>query len=386
MVIISCSSKFHAFALAEQMAKNGWLNGFYTSYAYAKNTLIRRFVKRVDKEEIPVSLIHTNLPLAFPIKLFGSKAHVWNDWFDRWVASRLTANSKVFIGWSGMSLHSLRAARKAGMITVLERGSSHIVHQHNILKEEYKKFGKEFAVHPTVMKKELREYEEADYISIPSFFVRDSFIQNGVPVEKLIVNPYGVSGFFKPAASPKTGKKFTIVYLGSLSIRKGLIYLMEALNQLELPKEDYEVWFIGSMQDEIKPFFSRYQKENWKFFGQINHYDLKQYLSQADVGIQPSLEEGLSMVIPQMMACGLAVIVTRNTGGENMIKNGVNGFVVPAASPASIAEKINLLYKDREILNDMKKAAGDIIFSDFTWDDYGKRYIDHLQHILSETC
>src|SRR5205823_354978 len=130
----------------------------------------------------------------------------------------------VFIGWSGMSLAALRRAQHLGMKTIIERGSTHICFQDGILQEEYKRFGQSFAVHPAVIEKELAEYEEADYISVPSGFVKSTFIQRGIPEKKLLINPYGASDFFR-IEKKETNKhdKFVIVYLGTLSIRKGLV-------------------------------------------------------------------------------------------------------------------------------------------------------------------
>ena len=125
-----------------------------------------------------------------------------------------------------------------------------------------------------------------------------------------------------------------------------------------------------------------YRKENWTFFGHINHYDLQSYLVKCDVGIQPSLEEGLSMVIPQMMSCGIAVIVTPNTGAENLLQDNVSGMVVPIRDPKAIADKIDLLFSDREKLEAIKLNAVRAIASGFTWDDYGDRYMKNILKIL----
>jgi glycosyltransferase involved in cell wall biosynthesis len=361
--------------------RHGLFDGLYTTYAYTKNTFLRRFVKRVDKEAIPVAKIHTNPLLAVPMKLSPAKVHTWNNYFDKWVAGQvLKSNSRVFVGWSGMSLHALRAAKKKGMMTVLERGSTHIVQQNAVLQEEYRRFGIDFSVHPDVITKELQEYDEADYIMVPSDFVKKTFIEKGFPGRKVIVNPFGAAHFFAPAAEGTPGKKkFIILYLGTLSIRKGLSYLFEALNRLTIPAVDFEAWFIGSVEDALKPEIEKYKRENWKFFGHINHYDLPSYLSQCDVGVQVSLEEGLSMVIPQMMSSGLPVIITPNTGGENIVRNEISGFVVPVRNIQAIVEKLELLYNDRGKLGNMKEAARKDVSNGFTWNDYGDRYTAFLK-------
>jgi glycosyltransferase involved in cell wall biosynthesis len=384
-VTISCSGKFHAFALAEQMERLGKLDQLYTTYAFQKNKVLAKLVKRIDKEKIPASKIRTNSFLAFPLKFQPGSVYLWNDYFDRWVASNLVKNSsKVFIGWSGMSLHSIKAAQELKKITILERGSSHIVYQNELLKEEYKKYGKDFSIDHRVINKELEEYAMADYISVPSNFVRDSFIEKGISPSKLIMNPYGAGNSFytEEGANNEKNKKFTIVYLGSLTIRKGLLYLFQALAELKMDIEFYDVWFIGKVDDELEPYIAKYKKSNWTFFGQINHYQLKDYLVKCHVGVQPSVEEGLSMVIPQMMACGVAMIVTPNTGGGNIIQDGFNGFIVPIRTPSAISERISYLFEDQSILDNINRKAAEAIKMGFTWNDYGDRYNKFLKSVV----
>jgi glycosyltransferase involved in cell wall biosynthesis len=386
LVTISCSAKLHAFALAEQLERKGLLDEFDTTYTSGKNNLLKKFVRRIDRENIPADKIHTNTLLAFPVKFWQSRIYIWNNLFDQWVAKRIQkSGSRVFIGWSGMSLHSIRASKKKGMLTILERGSSHILLQDKILREEYKKFGISFSVHRPVIQKELQEYKEADFISVPSFFVRDSFLEQGIAPEKLFINPYGTSAGFSRieiSTGKKQDRKFRILYVGSISIRKGLIYLFEALSKMNIPENNYEVWFIGDVESALKPDIQKYSKPNWKWWGRIDHYELPEYIRQCDVGIQPSLEEGLSMVIPQIMGCGVPVIASTNSGGSNMIQDGIDGFIVPVRDPFVLAEKIEFLYQYPGSLESMKEKAGSAVREGFTWNDYGDRYAGFIKKIL----
>jgi glycosyltransferase involved in cell wall biosynthesis len=386
MVTVSCIGKFHAFALAEQLERNGMLDELDTTYASGKNSLLKNLVRRIDKENIPAEKIHTNSLLAFPVKFWQSKIYIWNNLFDQWVAGRIKkGTSRVFIGWSGMSLHSIRESKKKGMLTILERGSSHILLQDKILHEEYKKFGILFSVPHQIKEKELAEYKEADFISVPSFFVRDSFLEQGIAPEKLFMNPYGTStGFSKSniTGDNNQNRKFRILYVGAISIRKGLIYLFEALSRLKIPTEQYEVWFIGDVESVLKSDIRKYNKPNWKWWGRIDHYKLPEYIRQCDIGVQPSLEEGLSMVIPQIMGCGVPVIASTNSGGSNMIQDGVNGFIIPIRDPDMLAEKIEFLYRHPESLAPMKNKAGSAVQEGFTWNDYGDRYAGFLKKHL----
>lgn len=383
MVTVSCAGKFHAFALAEQLQRHGLLTELLTTYAYQKNSFMRRFAGRVDKEDIPIKKLRTFLPGAVGMKLIHND-HLWNELFDRWAATKQGKRSnKVFIGWSGMSLKTMRRAKAEGKTTVIERGSSHIRYQDRLLHDEYKKFGVSFHVDPRTVEKELIEYEEADYISIPSTFVKNSFLKLGVPERKLVQNPYGTSSHFKKVTVEKKDDKFRVLYMGSLVIRKGLVYLFKALNRLNIPEDKFEAWFVGKVDDEIKETVDKYARPNWRFFGHINHYELPHYISTCDVAVQPSLEEGLSMVMPQIMGCGVPVIATTNTGGEDVIDNEKTGFIVPIRDPDAIAEKIQMLRDDPHRLAEMKAAAGATAGRDISWNAYGDRYADFIRKLTA---
>ena len=384
MVIISCATKFHAFNLAEQLERNELLSRLYTTYASQKNTVFKEFIKRIDKEKISPEKITTNIPLAIRKKLVRSREKNFSiiEEYDKWVANRISKynkGGKVFIGWSSMSLHSLRTAKQKGMITIVERGSAHIEVQKEIMAPEYARFGEKIKTIPPVIKKELKEYEECDFISVPSKFALNSFLQKGISVEKMFLNPYGVSSFF--TQKKRNDNKFRILYLGSSTILKGVIYLYQALEKLDIPKEKYEVWFIGKIDNSIAPIFQKMKKKNWRNLGFINHYLLSDYISQCDVAIQPSLQEGLSMVIPQVLSCGVPVIASTNTGGEMVITDGYNGYIVPIRNPDAIKEKIEILYRSPEILEQIKKHCSDYA-NELSWQNYGDRYSKFLLQII----
>ncbi len=388
MISLSCAGKFHAFNLAEYLVGQNLLSRFYTRYAYQRNTLMRAFVSRTDKEQIPAERIQTMIPLAIAARLRLSSEYTNSHLYDRWVAAQLkrrSASYQTFIGWSSMSLVSIRQAKQDGKLTIVERGAAHIEQQDAILQDEYGRFGLSFQINPRVVAKECQEYDEADYIVIPSQFVKRTFLERGVPEHKLLVNPYGVSTHFRPASSSPAGgraPRFTILYLGALTIQKGLLYLFQALHELNLPTSHYDVWFVGQVADELKPTIARYQRPNWTFWGHVNHYDLPTLIGKAHVGVQPSVQDGFSMVVPQMLAVGLPVILTPNNGAADSIVDGQNGFVVPIRSPRPIAHHLQRLYESPALLQHMQTQAA-TRQQDGSWDAYGKRYVFDLQRITT---
>ncbi len=135
-----------------------------------------------------------------------------------------------------------------------------------------------------------------------------------------------------------------------------------------------ELILIGATNDEIQPFFKKYEGK-FKWIGHIAQKELYKYYSQGSVFVMPSIEEGLSMVQLQAMACGLPLICTTNTGGEDVVKEGESGFVVPIRDVKKIKEKLFYLYKNPEICKQMGQSAKERVSSGFTWDDYGDKMI-----------
>lgn len=380
MIRISCSVKVHAFQLAEQLARHQLLNRFYTIYHQGRNPLVARFNSRKDTERIPLACISTYPWLTLYMRLIKDPFRI-NSLFDKQVAGSLKREPeyKALVCWSGMSINSMRQAKRDGKKVVLERGSSHIAFQIPLLEEEYERWGYKFKRDNRVIEQELEEYELADHITIPSEFVRDTFLQKGYDNDKLFKNNFGSTSYFRPT-QPKS-KKFTVLYVGSLSLRKGLPYLFNALKLLQIDSAQYDVWFVGAIQPEVKSLLSHYSASNWKFFGHVNHVQLPDVISACSVAVHPSLEEGLSMVIPQLMSCGVPVIATTNTGGADIIQDGLNGFIIPIRSPEAIMEKIAMLYNNREKLAMMQEQAQHFGRHFGTWNNYGDRYAHFLKTI-----
>ena len=379
-IIISVGGRFHAFNLAKQLLKHGFLERLITSYPKFEvkkhgipndkviSILIKELLERSWKK-LPVFLRNIYNP-QFLI----------HEIFDR-LASRKITKSDIFVSWSSFALHSLRRAKKLGAITVLERGSSHMLEQQRILNEEYDKFGlKVQLVHPKIIEKELKEYEEADYISIPSSFVKRSFLKNGVPESKLIQVPYGVDiSAFRQIF--KKDSVFRVIFAGGMSLRKGVHYLLQAFSELNLPNS--ELLLIGSINKEIKPFFKKY-KGKYRWIGHIPQKELYEHYSQGSVFVIMSIEEGMAMVQPQAMACGLPIIATTNTGGEDIIRDGVDGFIIPIRDVEILKEKLTYLYENLEICRQMGESAKQRVGQGFTWDDYGDKIIMIYENILSK--
>lgn len=382
-VIISTGGRFHSFNLAQELLKRDALDFIITSYPKfitRKWGLPDEKVKSVFIKEV-LERSYRKLP-GFVQKLYNPQAFIC-DLFDK-LASKKLEKADIFVGWSSFSLYSLRKAKELGTKTVLERGSSHIVYQYEILKEEYERFGYKPTFddlpHPKIIEKELKEYEEADYISIPSLFVKRTFLEKRIPENKILHIPYGVDlTHFKQV--PKNDNIFRVIFVGKVCLRKGFQYLVQAFSELKL--KNSELLVVGPLSNDIKPIFEKY-KNNFNYIGRVPQNELYKYYSQANVFVLPSIEEGLAMVQLQAMACGLPLIVTTNTGGEDIVRDDIDGFIIPIRDVEKLKEKILFFYENPDIAKKMGENAKERAKLSFTWHDYGEKIFESYSKILSK--
>ena len=366
-VCVGSPGRFHTFDLARQLARAGALQRLYTGYP-------RRKVDGLSPERVSTFPWLTVAAHGAGRLGFHSLQRSLN-WplirsFDSWLSSRIEP-CNVFHCLSSFGVASHRAAKaRHGALTICDRGSSHIQFQDDILREEYFKLGIPYRpIDPRVIGRELTEYEECDVIFVPSRFVQRSFIDRGIAEEKLRVVPYGVDlEMFRPAR--KDDKVFRIIYVGEISVRKGIHYLLEAASCFS--EKEVEVWLIGAALPEAQVLLKRYAGR-FRHFGVIPRAELYRYYSQGSVFVIASIEEGLALVQAQAMACGLPVIATTNTGAEDLFSDGVEGFIVPIRDSDAIAERIAQLLSrpdDREM---MAQAALKRVAAIGGWDAYGQR-------------
>ncbi|MGB1251323.1 MAG: glycosyltransferase family 4 protein [Candidatus Promineifilaceae bacterium] len=382
-VTVSCFGKFHAYYLAQQLYRQHCLQKLITSYParHVANYGIPTthvnglWAYEVQKRAaIKLSRLSMLSSLKYPRTVY--------EQFDKAASRRINTDSDVVVGWSGAAMRTLARAKQLGALAVVERGSSHIQYQSEVLTEEMARHNVPLDHPPQwIVDRELSEYELADAIAIPSSFVRRSFLAKGVSAEKLIQVPYGVdlSEFYPPE---RPSEKFRIVFAGGMSLRKGVHYLLRAFAELNLP--DAELWLFGTMTAEIEPFFKRYEG-HYRYFGQVSQAELRRHYHQCAVFTMCSLEEGMAMVQLQAMASGLPLICTTNTGGDDLITDGTEGYVIPIRDVDALKERLMRLYENPERRIKMGHAAQARVQQGYSWQNYGENiataYKERIQAI-----
>jgi glycosyltransferase involved in cell wall biosynthesis len=376
-VTLSTTGPFHIYDVARQLERIGHLNALYTAYPWWKVTNLPRHKVHALPWFKGLDFMRKR---AFGHRFDRPMNQVIIHTFDRWVSQHMQP-CDVFDCLSSFGLASHQVAReKYQALSVCSRGSAHIRYQDRLLAEEYAHWGLPYhRISPYIMARELEEYGYSDMITIPSSFVYRSFIEEGVAAEKLQLLPYGVDlSEFKPI--PKEDNIFRVMYVGALTIQKGIPYLLEALAAINLP--DAELWLIGGMTDEIRPFLETYQGR-LRWLGQVPRQELYRYYSQGSVFVMPSIQDGFGVVITQAMACGLPVIATTHTGGPDVITDGLEGFIVPIRSPEAIREKVLYLYEYPNVQREMSTAARARVQGMGGWQTYSEQLLQIYQQGLA---
>ena len=378
--ILSLSAKFTYFESAKILYQRNQLNKIICGYPWFK----------LRNEGIPKSFIssHSIYNILKRPFLDFSYAKYYLDFLgilnkkniDNKTLKLIEKNNEfdVLLGLAGVALKSGKKALGMKKIFVCERSSSEIGFQNQLLSDEYKSFNIKFnGTNKWFIETEQEEYEMADIILAPSNFVKNSF--NNELKKKVKVINFGVNtdNFYKDYSIKKSDKFFDILFIGQISLRKGLHYLIDAFKKFNHPNKRLHV--IGAHTQDKDFFKKKLNIENIKVYGHVNHLDLNKIINMCHVFVLPSIEEGFATVILQALSAGCPVIVSENTGAMEFVNENECGFVVPIRHSNAIKERLETLSEDKKIIenfqiNALKKMKNQ------TWE----RYVSNLDQAITD--
>lgn len=332
------------------------------------------------QQEIPASLIHS---LRWhPVRLisFLDRPHYYGakkKYLD-WIASRHLATGRydLFHSWSGDCLRSLQVAKHHRIPSIVEiptwhrDGGKEKVERPKSAASSDKTsvFQKWEAGLLLERRRFIEEYELADLLLVLSEMAADTFRVCGFPEEKLFYLPRGVDvERFKPGRRPA---KFRAVFAGALIKRKGVHHVLKAWYRLNLP--DAELWLVGFMHNEAKPYLREFWRDNIRVVGFVR--DPENYLTQGTVHVFPSQWEGSAKVTYEAAACALPQITTREAG--DVVRDGIEGIIVKPGDAGAIEAALEQLYRHPEIVERMGSAARRRVVENFTWDHFRTRLLN----------
>ena len=358
------------------------LAGIFSSYPSFK----------LRDQQIPMELVHT-FPYLHLAQLAAIRYGYTRSLLSREVSWRVALtlddyaaghlpDCDVFVGLSGSGLKTGRLSQKRGGSYICDRGSSHIRWVDQVLTEEFARWGEQFeGIYSKHILREEQEYEQADAITVPSDFARRSYIEMGVPADKVKKVSYGSDlSRFARVADPAPDS-FDVLFAGQVSFRKGVPYLLEAFAKLRHPKKTLTI--VGGVKPEIRRYLQQRPLENVEFIGPQTQPRLKVLMSRSHVMVVPSIEDGFGMVIGEAMACGCPVISSENCGGRELIDDKKEGFIVPIRDSEAIAARLEQIAQDPDLRHAMGARAEERVVGLGGWDTYGRDYVAVLEASLS---
>ena len=286
--------------------------------------------------------------LAAAIAPLTRRSPAWSAWaaniaFDLDAARRLPAADHL-IAFNGSALLQLRAAERAGMQSLsLMSVNSHlrrVVRTYALAHRQYP-LERPWATH--LLGRNLAEYTRADRIYVSSEHAWESFVEEGVPQERLARFPLTPAPRFVPDARARgASPSFDIVYAGSLSVAKGVPLLIDAVRRLDHP--DLRLVLAGGWGTRgMRRFVQRACAEDARIV--VRPGDPLPHLQRAAVYAHPSWEDGFGYAPVEALACGVPAIVSANTGMRELIEPGRNGLVVPTGDLDALTQALESAYR-----------------------------------------
>ena len=379
-IVQSVCGVFWQFDLAREMESRGYLTRIYSTFPWPR--LKREGVPRERIRSFP--WIHTPQIAAgryvrIPRQLGWEWSYLNFKMFDSWVARRIE-DCDALVSLSGTGLKSGRTVQQRGGRYVCDRGSSHMRYQNTIVNEEYARWGFQVqSCDPRMIEREEAEYAQADAIFVPSEFARRSFIEMGVPAAKVKTIPYGVRlERFRPTKE-RSKESFEVLFAGTVSLRKGIPYLLEAFRKLRHPHKRLRL--AGPVEPAVATLLSRQILDGIEVLGRMPQLRLAEYMSRSHVLVLPSIEDGFGLVMAQAMACGAVVVSSENTGGPDLYADGIEGFVIPIRDSEALSRRLQQLADDPELRLRMSEASLHRVAQHGGWHDYGERCANHLREL-----
>ena len=321
---------------------------------------------------------------------WASLDRVYRD-LDRAVAQRLEKRDfrqdvAGIYGYEDGCLETFRVARTRGLKCFYDLPIAYWETVRKVLDEEARRLPE---WEPTLvgtrdsaakLERKTEELALADLVVCPSLFVLQSLPPAVRDAKQCLVAEFG-----SPPANPhaahrpsENSARLRVLFAGSMTQRKGLADVFAAMKILK--RSDVELVVMGS---PIAPMeFYRSQYRDFTYMSTRPHGEVLQLMQSCDVLVLPSLAEGRALVQQEAMANGLPLIITKNTGGEDLIVAGETGFLVPIRSPDKIAEKIAWLADHRDSLPYMRLAAVKKA-EEYPWQRYTGRILSALSASLT---
>lgn len=302
-----------------------------------------------------------------------------NQAFGRAVARRLRNPPLIVFGYSYAALEAFESRAFRGCVKILGQidpaeTEEDLVEGERQRWPEYEKPGQRAPA--LYWQKNRKEWELADAIVVNSQWSARAIIDAGADPAKVRVVPLA---YELPAASPESTRRpdgsnfLEVLWLGTVCLRKGIPYLLEAARRLVSHPVRFTI--AGPVQIDSRQVAA--SPPNVRWLGPVDRDRASQLYLDADLFVIPTISDGFAITQIEAMAHGLPVIATENCG--DVVVDGVNGFRTPLRDPIQLADRVSRFVRDRDLAHSMRSACLETS-KKFRLSDYAER----LEEIVGE--
>lgn len=186
----------------------------------------------------------------------------------------------------------------------------------------------------------------------------------------------------------KSSNKLTnIIFVGSLYPIKGIQYLLQSVLLLSSNRQDFFLEIIGSGENlvDYQSFIKKNRLEKYiKIHGFKSHKEVIEMIRRADIAVQTSISEGLSVFIQESVFLGKAIVATNVGGTHEIVIDDFNGYLVEPKNHQQLAEKIDILLSNRDKIELFSKNSLKIADNKLSLEDNMKKVVDIYKEILND--
>ncbi len=304
-------------------------------------------------------------------KAFYAFFPVWRAWLkaQRW------PEANVIQAIVGYATEPFDHADKTGALKVVDCPNSHPLTYYGFWQRECDLWcpGEKVPIPQWMFARMNRELERADMIIVQSNFCRDSMLWNGIPAEKIFVNPMGVdTTLFKPREKVPAQPRF--ISVGTICLRKGHQYLFRAFEKVKKQLPEAELICVGNLKTDFRKEWPKWQN-SFTHIPHLPHAELAKLLQTCTAFVFPSQEEGIARAQIEALAAGLPVLGTYEGGATTLVEDGVEGIIIRGRDPQHIADAMIRVATDATLNQRMGEAAHKKGAIKNTWQDYGDRLL-----------
>jgi glycosyltransferase involved in cell wall biosynthesis len=303
---------------------------------------------------------------------------MYGEWFSTKVRAELKRKPidparHRYMGFTTGSLETVQYLRKQGVFCMVQQIDPARTEHKLVLEESARWPGWEAntgRIPASYFARLEKEWQTSSLVAVNSEWSRQALLEQEVPADKLVVIPLGYEPPPDNAPPVRTyaGRPLRVLWLGSVNLRKGIPYLIEAARKLQ--KRRIEFMIAGPVDINLSAIQNK--PENVEFLGTVERNMVPKIFAKADVFVLPTISDGFALTQLEAMAQGLPVITTPNCG--QVVTHGKDGFIVPCRDSSRLAEAIAQLDDDRELLARMAAETLNTV-QRFSIMNYGARLI-----------